>query len=466
MKITTRKKAFFIIAKLCLVLTTGNLVSCEDFVDIDPPTNQLTGSLVFEETASVEAAFAHIHAQLRETAFTNGNSNGLSYLMGHYSDELVLYSSSLPGVNDFSNNNVLPTSSTVEGLWDSSYNLIYATNQIIEGVQASSGLLEPDKERFLGEAYFLRGFIHFNLFNLFGAIPYIGSTDYRQNSQIPRDTETVIYDRLEDDLSKALEMLPEADHSLSRLRPNRWTAKALLARVLLYEGEWEKAMVHALDVIQNGNYGLESNLGSVFKKGSTETLWQLDAGTSGANTYEASTFIFISGPPPNSALSTFLVDSFDPNDQRLNEWIGSVTDGSETWYFPFKYQLQSSTASTEECSVLFRLAEQYLIVAEASTQLGNTSEALDYLNIIRERAALEPLGDLSREELLEAILDERRKEFFTEQGHRFFDLKRSGSLDGTLSGIKTGWESTDRVLPIPQSELLLNPALLPQNEGY
>ena len=79
------------------------LGSCEEFVDIAPPTNELTGSVVFEEAATVDAAFAHIHSQLREDVFTTGTVSGLSYLMGHYTDELTLYSNVLPEVQEFAN---------------------------------------------------------------------------------------------------------------------------------------------------------------------------------------------------------------------------------------------------------------------------------------------------------------------------------------------------------------------------
>ena len=64
------------------------------------------------------------------------------------------------------------------------------------------------------------------------------------------------------------------------------------------------------------------------------------------------------------------------------------------------------------------------------------------------------------------MLQERRSEFFTEQGHRWFDLKRTGTAGQALGSLKPGWKATDAVLPLPESELLLNGNLLPQNAGY
>jgi hypothetical protein len=442
------------------------VTSCEDFVEIDLPNNQLTGTVVFEDAATVNAAFAHIYSQLRENAFTSGSISGLSYLMGHYTDELTLYSVNLPGVQNYSNNTVLASDSNIKNLWATSYSLIYASNSILEGVQNATTLSQEDKDRFQGEAYFLRAFIHFYLMNLFGDIPYIDTTDYRVNSEVSRLSEEEVYQKLIEDLLNAKIVLPKTDNSFANIRPNYWVASALLARVYLYHEDWQLALSEASNVISEGGYSLNTDLEQVFFNGSTETLWQLDTGIAGTNTLEAFTFIFVSGPPPNAAISSHLIDSFETGDARFTTWVGAVSDGTDSWYYPFKYKLNTPTGYTEEYSILFRLAELYLIASEAQAHMGNLSEALDYLNIIRNRASLATISTMNQNGLLNAILQERRIEFFTEQGHRFFDLKRTGQADNELSLIKPNWETTDKLLPIPASELILNPNLEPQNDGY
>ncbi|MGJ8550707.1 RagB/SusD family nutrient uptake outer membrane protein [Winogradskyella wichelsiae] len=449
---------------LILIIPVFN--SCEDFVEVDSPNNQLIGSDVFENADTVDAAFAHIYSQLRENAFTDGSISGLSYLMGHYADELTLYSGSLPSVETYTNNTVLPSDHAIKKWWDTSYNLIYATNSILEGVENSTTLTLDEKSRFLGEAYFLRGFIHFYLVNLYGDIPYIELTDYRLNSSVSRLEESEVYTKIISDLLQAKSLLTADDTTFSNLKPNRFVASALLSRVYLYQEEWQMALSESLEIIDSGNYNLNSDLSQVFVKTSTETLWQLDSGFFGTNTKEAVTFIFVSGPPPNSSLSNFILNDFEAGDARFTNWAGSVSEGSETWYFPFKYKLNVPTGSTEECSILFRLAELYLISAEAHAQLGNLSEAKNLLNIIRDRAMLTSITSNSQSEILNAILKERQIEFFSELGHRFFDLKRNGRATDILSPIKPNWGATDLLLPIPDSELLLNPNLLPQNDGY
>ena len=98
--------------------------------------------------------------------------------------------------------------------------------------------------------------------------------------------------------------------------------------------------------------------------------------------------------------------------------------------------------------------------------MGQDAEALTYLNQIRQRALLAPISGLSGTALLDAVYKERAMELFSEQGHRFFDLKRTARADAILGVIKPEWASFAINLPIPQSDLLLNPNLAPQNEGY
>ncbi|MBW8202114.1 RagB/SusD family nutrient uptake outer membrane protein, partial [Flagellimonas abyssi] len=116
---------------------------------------------------------------------------------------------------------------------------------------------------------------------------------------------------------------------------------------------------------------------------------------------------------------------FEAGDGRLQAWVGQVFGEIEIWYYANKYKLNAPSPSTEECSILFRLSELYLIGAEAYARLGQDAEALIYLNRVRHRALLAPISGLSGTALLDAIYKERAVELFSEQGHRFFDLKRT-----------------------------------------
>lgn len=449
-----------------LLLMLPLVVSCEQYLEIDSPKDQLVGTHVFEEAATVDGAFAHIHATLRESAFTTGSASGLSYLMGHYTDELFLVSENQDSTRDFYLNSVLPTSSDVAKFWNTAYNLIYNCNRIMDGVQASGSLAKADKNRFMGEAYFIRAFIHFNMVNLFGDIPYVDTMDYKINAEVGRMDGDAVYDKVLEDAQKAKEYLLETAGESNVFRPNYWTATAFLARVHLYRGEWELAKQEAERVISDGPFVLEPELENVFLKQSRETLWQLDNGTAGTNTYEGFMFIAMSAPPTNTSLTQKLVDSFEEGDARWTEWVGAISDSEQTWYYPFKYKHNGPTETTMECSILFRLAEMYLTAAEAAAHMGQATDALYFLNAIRNRCSLNPLDGNDSAFLLASIAQERNIEFFSEQGHRFFDLKRTGKIDEVLSLSKPYWDTTDVLLPLPEDELLSNPNLLPQNEGY
>lgn len=447
---------------ICLLYLT----SCESFLAIDSPNDQLIGKVVYEDPVTVTAALTNIYAHLRDDGITNGQLYGMTTLLGLYSDELDLYSNTLPQVEAFYTHNLVANNTNVERFWTSSYNLIFAVNSIIEGVTNSTTIAQEVKEQFLGEAYFIRAFLHFHLVNLYGDIPYIATTDYTKNSKVSRTPISEVYSALIEDLMLSKSLLGSNYATNDKVRPNKWAAVALLARVYLYAENWEKALQESDAIIKEGGYILESNVNNVFLKDSKETVWQFSPAASSYNTYEGYTFIFNSGPPRSLALTNTLVQVFAPEDQRQTNWIKGVTDGTSTWYHPNKYKQRAPTARSLEYTIVFRLGEQYLIRSEAKVRLGDLEGARLDVNRIRNRAGIVNLLTSSVDGLLEEILLERQRELFTEFGHRWFDLKRSGNGDTTLSPIKIGWNSTDLVLPIPESELVLNPNLNPQNNGY
>jgi len=451
----------------CTILTAVAFSSCESFVDIDAPSEQLQGATVYEDAGTATAALTAIYSALQRNTLVSGGSNGLSILMGSYADELTSYSNYGLPEEVFFTNNLQPDDQAVLALWSESYSLIYASNAVIEGVENSTNITQPDKEILVGEALFVRSYIHFYLMQLFGDVPYVTQTNYRINSTISKTDAVTLYSLLATDLVQAIALLPANYADPLRVRPNRSVANALLARVYLYSGAYGDAADAAAQVISNSElYSMASNLEEVFLISSPSTLWQLMPPSGNMNTLEGQHFIFNSGPPPARALSPSLYNAFEPGDLRRQHWVGTVSDGADNWHYPFKYRQSSTTGASQEYSVQFRLEEMYLIRAEALAWMGNLDGARQDLNAIRNRAGLGNTPIADTDGLLEAILKERRVEFFTEHGHRFFDLKRTNQLDAHLAGTKPGWNATDSSLPLPQIELSLNSNLLPQNPGY
>lgn len=441
------------------------LSSCEKFVQVDLPVSQLTKNDVYQDYATANAAVVQLYIKMRTEVLVTGSNYGLSMLLGNYADELTNYSvGSIP--EKFFQNNLIPSNYTISNIWNGSYNLIYSANDVYEGVAQSSGISQQDKTRLQAEALFVRAYVHFYLLNLFGPIPYIKTTDYRTNKTVTRTSTDEVYKLILSDLDKVKAGISDQYISDDRVRPNRSVVTAMLARVNLYTQNWDKAESDATEVIENtALYTWVDDLNKVFLKGSTGTLWQLMPNLSTENTLEGSHFVSTKGPP-SVAINDALLKAFENGDQRKALWIGSITEGANTWYFPYKYKQNRNTASTQEYSILFRLEELYLIRAEARARQGNYIGTQQDLNKIRERAGLEDTPAHTEPALIDAILKERRVEFFTEHGHRWFDLKRTGQANAALTGIKPGWNPDGILWPLPENELLLNPNLSPQNTGY
>jgi hypothetical protein len=441
------------------------VTGCDNFVEVEVPGSQLTGNVVFEDRNTANAAMVSIYSKLRDSGLLTGNATGTSVSMGLYADELEYYGTNDENISFLFNASLLSTTNVVSQLWNDSYHQIYCSNAVIEGCTNSNALSTIDKNQFIGEATFVRALVHFYLMQVYGDVPYITSTDYKQNLLKSRMPVAEVYDQIIADLEQSISLLPEAYISSDRVRPNRSTAYALLARVYLYKGDWAAASNAASAVLNNTDYVWETDIDKIFLKDCSSTIWQFSPKQEGNNTDEASVFVFQSGPPPFVGLRTDLVASFENNDLRKNHWIAEVTDGVNTWYHANKYKQNGNTGASVEYSIVFRLAEQYLIRAEARARQGELSNAKDDLNIVRHLAGLSDTTAITGAEIVTAVLQERQWEFFTEYGHRFFDLKRTGTLNSVLPTVKSGWNSTDALWPIPETELLANPNMT-QNPGY
>lgn len=442
------------------------LNGCDDFTEVGMPVSELNTAAIFEQRNTAYAAMNDVYAKMRENGVLTGKTSGTSREMGLYTDEMKWYGSSTSTANNFYNNTVLPSIGTIANWWNFSYSQIYGADCIISGVAASTTLTQEDKDQLTGEAKFVRGMLHFYLLQLYGAVPYVTSTDYKVNSKAPRMPEAEVYQKIIADLEGARALLKADYATAERVRPNSFVATALLARVYLYQGAYAQASNSASAVMNNTDlYVLPDDLNSVFLKESSSTIWQFSPRTTTRNTDEGQTFIFNAVPPSNAGLTSLLISSFEAGDQRLTKWIASLTSGESVYYHPFKYKKLASSSPQVEYSIVLRLQEMYLIRAEARTQQGELIGAKEDLNVIRNAAGLENTTAVSKTDLLTAVLHERRVEFFTEYGHRFMDLKRAGKLDDFLS-YKPSWQSTDRLLPLPQKELNLNSTLGAQNPGY
>ncbi|HEX9825398.1 MAG TPA: RagB/SusD family nutrient uptake outer membrane protein, partial [Flavobacteriaceae bacterium] len=452
--------------KLVIILLFAiNVVSCVDFVDIEPPETELITESVFQLDKTALGTIIEIYGQMAEGSFCSARQFSVSLSTSLSSDDYDFYNDPSFGGNAelLYTNSLIPENATIASLWSEPYQFIFKANSIIEGVNVSNTLSQDVKNQLEGEAKFIRAFFHFYLVNLFGDVPLVLTTNYQENNSIERAPTAQVYDKIIADLLDAQNLLP-VDFSRDggeRVRPIQATATALLARTYLYVGDWENAEIQATSIINNTSlFSLEASLDNIFLSNSSEAIWQLNG--VGNNT-GGSQFI-LSSAPTRVALTEYLVYAFENNDNRRTDWVGSYTDGTNTWYYPYKYRYNLNDPPQEHFMV-FRLAEQYLIRAEARTLQNNITGAQADLNMIRNRAGLLNTTASTQTNLLDAIMQERQVELFTEWGHRWLDLKRTNRVDNILGAIKPNWEATDALYPIPQVQIDNNPNTT-QNAGY
>ncbi|HNP94090.1 MAG TPA: RagB/SusD family nutrient uptake outer membrane protein [Cyclobacteriaceae bacterium] len=457
-------KKIFTSTRLSLsIILIITLSACEDFVTLDPPQTTLSTATVFKDEATAKSAVNRIYidmVQYSESFFAGTTS--LNNMGGLSADELDNYSS-FNELAPFAANEVTPLNPNLMSKWNNIYNLIYQTNAVMRGLSESTAIDELSKNQLLGEALFMRAYFHLLLVSFWGDVPWVTSTDYLINAKLSRSPAIEVYQNIIEDLVEAKNLLPA--EAPQHIRPTKVAASALLARVYLYTQNYGAAEAEASLVMVQVQ--LEEDLSSVFLIESAEIIFQLQSITPRINTWDGNSYVLISAPQ-DLALKVSFIQAFEPGDLRQQAWTNSFTDGVEIWYYPFKYKVRTlpdANSSKTEFQVLLRASEMYLIRAEARANLDNIAGASEDLNAIRTRAGLPVTNATDKNSMLLAIEHERRFELFTENGHRWLDLKRTNRLDAVIGSLKPGWQPTDALFPIPQFERNRN-SNISQNPGY
>jgi starch-binding outer membrane protein, SusD/RagB family len=470
-----------------LLLVTG-LGSCKKFLEIEPPKTSLTEANVYLSDATAISVLTGIYTNLAKAAPFAGIESGISVSAGLSADELTLANVITDQGQLAFYTNQLRTGTTGNygtQLWIDLFTNIYQCNARIAGLNESTSLTPAVKNQLLGEAKFLRAFHYFYLVNFYGDVPLVLGINPNENAVLPRTAKETVYDQIIADLTAAQNLLnssfPDATllkSTLERVRPTKWVATALLARVYLYLGQWANAEKEATRVIANTALFSLPPLTSAFLKNSTEAIWQLQPVQTGRNTEDAMTFVLPPTGPSSYGYPVYLapqiLSAFEAGDLRRKggNWVDSVIAGGITYFYPAKYKAKNIPGSSfTEYLMIFRLAEQYLIRAEARAQLNNIQGAKDDVNAVRTRARLPNTSANDQASLLTAVLKERQVELFTELGQRWLDLKRTGKINEVMTSVTplkgnvNGWSSYQQLYPLPFTDIQRNVNLV-QNAGY
>jgi hypothetical protein len=480
---------------ILLVFISLGIISCEDHVDYEASEGYtIVASDYFAKPADYEAALVGTYDPLGWNIYTVmiGDMATENSLCGGESATDVI---GLQKIDDMIHN---PVNDQLESTWKWMYEGVNRANYLVEN---KDKIDFPRKSELFGEVHFLRAYYYFELVKLFGGVPLFteGRLTAGDSATLERATATEVYAQIESDLQAAIAALPAAKSTDGRA--TSFTAHALLGKVYLYQDKFDEA-ASILDPLI-GVYTLVPNLANVFLpsgengpesvfevqhvKNSNWWDWGFPQGGEGnfgiihhgPRGYNGS--VYTSGWSFNVPTQA-LYDAFEDGDSRrdvsildIQAWADQTgaeyTTGYEhTGYFNHKYIPRAGgTAAQGELNHetnyrVIRYSDVLLMAAEANNRKStpDDAKALNLLNQVRARA----FGNNSKASsstgatLTQEIWDERMLEFAME-GHRFFDLVRTGQAASKISGFVAG---KHEVFPIPQTEIDISG--LTQNPGY
>lgn len=437
--------------KKILIISIIGLLSfgaCE-VTDVDPK-GDIPQDIAFSDEASVKSAIVGCYDALQSTGYYGRYYTVVPDLLANNLDE----NGTTQEYAEFSNNAVQSDNFVIEGIWNRLYDGINRANMVIVNI-SDAGLNDDDENMYLAHAYFIRALNHFNLMRFFGEIPVktTPSTEPGDHLNVPRNSIDEVYEQIFTDLEKAHANIT----SIFTGSADFATVKALLARVHLYRQNWTEAKTYAGQVINDFNYMLEPAFGDLFPaENSSESIFEIHY-TEQDNNLLAQYFLptAIGGRHEFIPTDSLLAAYAEADSIRVRN---SITEDSDGLYCN-KY---TELATRSDNVYVFRLAEMYLIRAEAEAQLNGDIETIQNdINAVRNRAGLNDTEADNYNDLLNVVLEERRREFAFE-GHYWFDLVRNGKAMEQLENVTT----TDQYLmPIPLSEMQTNDAMT-QNSGY
>lgn len=467
---------------ICLMLGATLMAGCsEDFLDV--PSRDNIDQEDSGQTTTPEQFVNGIYGLLTEWDYAFSYL-GITEIISDNADK-----GSSPGDTGGDKDqldNLLFTSSSgsFDAMWNNWYRAIGRATYAIEYTQNYGLTDEAYKNRLIGEAEFLRAFHYFYLVRGWGDVPL------QHIDLTTRAPKADVYAYIEQDLLDAIQKLPAKSGYASKDlgRATKGAAQALLSKVYLYQGKWQQAYDMANTVITSGEYGLESDYAVLWRASSengTESIFEVQARgevvahgvqqytqTQGARGTSGWGWGF--NTPSQNLLNAFNAEGDAIRRDATIIFAGeTLYDGREVsasvenpMYNEKAYSSANAGADDADKNIrVLRLAEVYLIKAEAANELGNTSEALAALNIVRARVNLAASTAGGGVDLRNAIWKERRLELAFEHD-RWFDLVRTGQAPAAMAAAgKTFIVGTHELFPIPYAQLIQTPNMV-QNQGY
>ena len=499
----------FIRLSLLTLLFGAVLTACNDFLTT-PPQGQIGVAAVQNDPAAAQNLVTGVYNSLWE-----GSMHGFDYvgMTNIASDDADKGSSTTDGVNSygtFDNLSMTPGVGNINNLWSTYFRAIARANQAL-GLIPQSAASQTARNQLEGEVRFLRAYFYFKLVRFFGGVPLIENVppveDINNVALQARATKEAVYARIVADLRFAVTNLPLKSQTATG-KATKAAAMAMLAKVYLYQKNWQQAYNLTDSIIKNqvGAYSLIPNYANIWREtgaNSSESIFEVQTGINLACDAAIPIYVVCQGPRAGGKRgwadlgfgfgtpSQSLLDEYEPNDVRKAAtiiFINPAPMGTVLWdgyRIPsrdsvendrYNYKAYHSRTAEKNCGVndrlpknlrIMRLGEVLLIHAEAAFALGNSADALTDINKLRVRAGLPVLTTIDRTK----IWHERRVELGMEHD-RFFDIVRQEdvqpgrAVQAFAAHGKTFTKGKSEVFPIPQTQIQLSGGALTQNPGY
>ena len=480
---------------IILLMSFSFLSSCEDDLELTNPS-ELSPETFFQNEAQLRSSVNAVYANLQTIGTYSRN---IPYMLDNMAGENLGNPQLEADKRIFLDFSFDASSSLIRDYWDSFYRGINKANFVIGNQERideipTSFVSQQMKDKYVGEAKFLRALYYFNLVTRYGDIPLI--TEIPQDGEgFPRAPQEEVYAQIITDLEQAASVLLPKE-SEQNGRATSGAAYSLLGKVHLYRENYAAALSAFENVY--GNYSLEEDYFDNFREETEhgpESIFEVEFDDDMGN--DEFWWSTVTGAGPNEASirgqdygmfdwfnvypSDDLLDEFEEGDQRFSgsfyvvgdEYAGGIIeeislDRPAGWK---KYQNYYKDLNEDQTSginmKIIRYADVLLMMAEAANELGNQAEAIGYINEVRARAGVPQLSTgLSQAEVFEAIVHERKVELAGEQV-RFPDLVRWGRAASFLApmGFQAG---IHEIFPIPEAEISSNNNIgqEDQNPGY
>jgi len=438
------------------------LASCTETLEPEP-VDLLTDDLVLNEPNDVPTIEVGLYNALR-------NVIPATVIAGDFTADMLVFNGTFSQYRELGTKTISTANASVSNLWSSVYNTIYVANFIIERLPEVQGVRSEVRERVLATAHFVRGYCYFVALYTYGGVPEVLTTIINENRNIARASAEQITQRILDDYSFALGKLKAKPASPGFAGDN--AVRAAFARFYLYRGNWAQAETFASQVINSDDYELEEEFEAVVNDDFTsESIFEVGytiADDPGTNSNIGLNNLFVGRREIIPSNPTVVALASNESGDRFSSITFDADDlqGDDNGWSVAKY----GTADQDNNNVVvFRLAEIYLIRAEARARQGKiTGEGggIADLNVLRTRANAPTVGSATQGQLINLIEEERRYELAFE-GHRWYDLVRTGRAAQVMPLFTSNWKPAYEKWPIPQREIQNNPALAGnQNPGY